>query len=129
VFAKAKIFPFGLKVSLLIAIMQPLTCFCFADWPSKLKIKGGRHLEAFSLQLVVLAVWKQAIHICNACAASTGESPSRDIPMKGFSVDAPHLLATSQLADDVYMQIERQFLAQVEYAEELPCTVGQIPGM
>ncbi|KAK3151157.1 hypothetical protein QOZ80_3AG0242460 [Eleusine coracana subsp. coracana] len=93
----------------------------------KEEIKGGRHLEAFSIQLVVLATWKQAIHVCSAYAASmAGESPSQDIPMKGFTADASHLLATSQVADDACMQVERQFLAEVEYAEELAGTVGQI---
>ena len=32
------------------------------------------------------------------------------------------------IADDECMQIERQFLTAVEYAEELASTVGQIPG-
>ncbi|KAK1651216.1 hypothetical protein QYE76_069021 [Lolium multiflorum] len=78
----------------------------------KEEIKGGRHLEAFSIQLIVLATWKQAIHICNSYAASSArESPSHDINM----------------ADDESMQIERQFLIAVEYAEELASTVGQIP--
>ncbi|CAM0872464.1 unnamed protein product [Alopecurus aequalis] len=78
----------------------------------KEEIKGGRHLEAFSIQLIILATWKQAIHICNTYAASAaGESPSQDINM----------------ADDECMQIERQFLIAVEYAEELASTVGQIP--
>nr|CAB3501299.1 unnamed protein product [Digitaria exilis] len=54
------------------------------------------------------------------------ESPSQDMPMKGLSADVPRLLANSQLADDAYMQIERQFLTEVEYAEELASTVGQI---
>lgn len=49
--------------------------------------------------------------------------------MKGLSADVPHLLANSQLADDAYMRIERQFLTEVEYAEELASTVGQIAGM
>jgi len=90
-----------------------------------LKIKAGRHLEAFSIQLIVLATWKQAIHLCNTFVAS----PSQDTPMKGPSADVPHLLANSQLVDDAYMQIERQFLSDVEYAEELASTVGQIAGM
>uniref|UniRef100_A0ACD5X130 Uncharacterized protein n=1 Tax=Avena sativa TaxID=4498 RepID=A0ACD5X130_AVESA len=78
----------------------------------KEEIKGGRHLEAFSIQLIVLATWKQAIHICNSYAASAArESPSHDINM----------------VDDEFMQIERQFLIAVEYAEELASTVGQIP--
>ncbi|XP_062216092.1 serine/threonine-protein kinase ATG1c-like isoform X2 [Phragmites australis] len=92
----------------------------------KEEIKVGGHLEAFSIQLIVLATWKQAICICNSYVASSRESPSQDIPMKGLSADAPHLLANSQLADDACMQIERQFLIEVEYAEELAGTVGQI---
>jgi len=95
-----------------------------------LKIKAGRLLEAFSIQLIVLATWKQAIHLCNTFVASaTRESPSQDIPMKGLSADVPPLLANSQLVDDVCTQIERQFLSDVEYAEELASTVGQIAGM
>ncbi|WVZ56417.1 hypothetical protein U9M48_006954 [Paspalum notatum var. saurae] len=93
------------------------------------EMKAGRHLEAFSIQLVVLATWKQAINLCNTFVTSAAiESPlhSHDIHMKGLSADAPHLLANSQLADDACMQIERQFLAEVEYAEELASTVGQI---
>jgi len=86
------------------------------------EIKAGRLLEAFSIQLIVLATWKQAIHLCNTFVAS----PSQDTPMKGPSADVPHLLANSQLVDDAYMQIERQFLSDVEYAEELASTVGQI---
>lgn len=77
-------------------------------------------MEAFSIQLIVLATWKQAIHLCNTFVASPArESPSQDIP----------LLATSKLADDACMQIEKQFLSEVEYAEELASTVGQIAGM
>ncbi|CAN6307160.1 unnamed protein product [Urochloa humidicola] len=91
------------------------------------EIKAGRHLEAFSIQLVVLATWKQAIHLCNTFAATAAsESPSQDTSMKGLSADIPLLLANSQLADDACMQIERQFLSDVEYAEELASTVGQI---
>ncbi|XP_066384482.1 serine/threonine-protein kinase ATG1c-like isoform X2 [Miscanthus floridulus] len=91
------------------------------------EIKGGRHLEAFSIQLIVLATWKQAIHLCNTFVASPArESPSHDIPMKELSADASHLLANSKLADDACMQIEKQFLSEVEYADELASTVGQI---
>ncbi|RLN40429.1 serine/threonine-protein kinase ATG1c-like isoform X1 [Panicum miliaceum] len=91
------------------------------------EIKAGRHLEAFSIQLIVLATWKQAIHLCNTFVASSArESPSQDIPMRGLSADDPHLLANSQLVDDACVQIERQFLSDVEYAEELASTVGQI---
>jgi serine/threonine-protein kinase ULK2 len=32
--------------------------------------------------------------------------------MKGLSADASHLLANSKLADDVCVQIEKQFLSE-----------------
>ncbi|KAF0915792.1 hypothetical protein E2562_038920 [Oryza meyeriana var. granulata] len=91
----------------------------------KEKIKDAKHLEAFSIQLVVLAIWKQAIYIYTSYASSaTRGSPSHDITAKGFGSDAPHLLANSQLVDDTNMEIERQFLVQLEYAEELASTIG-----
>uniref|UniRef100_A0A0D9VSC9 Protein kinase domain-containing protein n=1 Tax=Leersia perrieri TaxID=77586 RepID=A0A0D9VSC9_9ORYZ len=77
----------------------------------KEKIKDAKHLEAFSIQLVVLATWKQAIYICTSYASS--------------ATDAPHLLVNSQLIGDTYIEIERQFLVQMEYAEELASTIGQ----
>ncbi|PWZ06489.1 Serine/threonine-protein kinase ATG1c [Zea mays] len=81
----------------------------------------------FSIQLIVLATWKQAIHIGNTFVASPArESPSQDIPMKGHIAGASHLPANSKLADDACMQIEKQFLSEVEYAEELASIVGQI---
>ncbi|KAL5209424.1 hypothetical protein ABZP36_005047 [Zizania latifolia] len=92
----------------------------------KEEIKGAKHLEAFSIQLVVLATWRQAIHICNSYASSaTRESPSSDITARGFGSDIPHLLANSQLVDDACMHIERLFLVEMEYAEELASTIGQ----
>ncbi|KAL5217698.1 hypothetical protein ABZP36_018382 [Zizania latifolia] len=91
----------------------------------KEEIKGAKHLEAFSIQLVVLATWRQAINICNSYTSATRESPSPDITARGFGSGAPHLLANSQLVDDACMQIERQFLAEMEYAEELASTIGQ----
>jgi serine/threonine-protein kinase ULK/ATG1 len=92
----------------------------------KEKIKDAKHLEGFSIQLVVLATWKQAIYICTSYASSaTRENPSHDVTAKGFGSNAPHLLANSQLLYDTCMEIESQFLVQMEYAEELANTIGQ----
>ncbi|BAS83439.1 Os03g0268200, partial [Oryza sativa Japonica Group] len=89
-------------------------------------IKDAKHLEGFSIQLVVLATWKQAIYICTSYASSaTRENPSHDVTAKGFGSNAPHLLANSQLLYDTCMEIESQFLVQMEYAEELANTIGQ----
>ncbi|KAI3474134.1 hypothetical protein Pfo_028922 [Paulownia fortunei] len=40
------------------------------------KIEKGKPLEAFSVQLVILAIWKQALHICHTHAASATEGKS-----------------------------------------------------
>ncbi|KAI3498500.1 hypothetical protein L1887_34275 [Cichorium endivia] len=41
--------------------------------------KGGNRLEAFSIQLVILAIWKQALDICHTQAASAIKgSPSQE---------------------------------------------------
>ncbi|KAI3765264.1 hypothetical protein L2E82_15294 [Cichorium intybus] len=43
------------------------------------KIEGGNRLEAFSIRLVILAIWKQALDICHTQAASAIKgSPSQE---------------------------------------------------
>ncbi|CAH1413461.1 unnamed protein product [Lactuca virosa] len=44
------------------------------------KIESGNRIEAFSIQLVILAIWKQALDICHTQAASAIKgSPNLDI--------------------------------------------------
>ncbi|KAL6146069.1 hypothetical protein ACLB2K_056752 [Fragaria x ananassa] len=93
------------------------------------KIEAGKQLEAFSIQLVILAVWKQALHICHTQAASAMEgSPSQEITRirrstskKQGSPDAEECLeaVNSQGPEDLSAQIEREFLREVEHAEDL----------
>ncbi|PKI47256.1 hypothetical protein CRG98_032342, partial [Punica granatum] len=93
------------------------------------KIKAGRHLEAFSIQLVILAIWKQALDICHTQAASAMEgSPShgstrlkrssekkRESPDSGGSLNVVNNLRP----EDISPQIEGEFLREVEHAEQL----------
>lgn len=93
------------------------------------KIEAGKQLEAFSIQLVILAIWKQALHICHTQAASAMEgSPSqettrirRSTSKKHGSPDTEECLeaVNSQGSEDLSSQIEREFLREVEHAEEL----------
>ncbi|XP_059462546.1 serine/threonine-protein kinase ATG1c-like isoform X2 [Corylus avellana] len=93
------------------------------------KIEADRQLEAFSIQLVILAIWKQALHICHTQAASAMEgSPGQEIPRfrrstskkYGSSDTEEHLdVCSTQLPEDISSQIEREFLLEVEHAEEL----------
>ncbi|KAI4356524.1 hypothetical protein L6164_000542 [Bauhinia variegata] len=92
------------------------------------KMESGKQLEAFSIQLVILAIWKQALHICHAQAASAMEgSPSQETTRyrrsnskKPGSIDSDESLdENNQGPKDILSQIEREFLREFEHAEEL----------
>ncbi|KAK9289457.1 hypothetical protein L1049_007612 [Liquidambar formosana] len=92
------------------------------------KIEAGRQLEAFSIQLVILAIWKQAIHICHAQAASAMEgSPTqettrlrRSTSKKQSSPDMQDSLdvVNTEGPEDLSSHIEREYINQVAHAEE-----------
>ncbi|KAK2657765.1 hypothetical protein Ddye_010817 [Dipteronia dyeriana] len=92
------------------------------------KIEAGRHLEAFSIQLVILAIWKQALHICHTQAASAMDgSPSQETSRSRRSSRKKHGTPdteecpddNAQRPEELANQIEREFLHEVEHAEEL----------
>ncbi|PIN11678.1 Serine/threonine protein kinase [Handroanthus impetiginosus] len=89
------------------------------------KLEGGKQLEAFSIQLVILAIWKQALHICHTNAASAIEgSPSHETRRFRDKVHSPDVqeslgIPNVQGLRDICLQIERAFLREVEHAEEL----------
>ncbi|XP_044508804.1 serine/threonine-protein kinase ATG1c-like isoform X3 [Mangifera indica] len=91
------------------------------------KIEAGRHLEAFSVQLVILAIWKQALHICHTQAASAMDaSPSQESIRLRSSCKKHGTPNTEECRDvntlgleDMSSQIQREFLREVEHAEEL----------
>lgn len=113
-------------------VLKWLCCLFFLK-----KIEAGKQLEAFSLQLVLLAIWKQALHICHTQAASAMEgSPTqetsrlrRSTDKKQGSLDMQECLdnVNNQGPGDVCSQIEREFLHQVAHAEELAKVIE--PGM
>lgn len=99
------------------------------------KIAERSYLEAFSIQLVVLAIWKQALHICHAQAASALDAgPStreiRDRDGGGNKKDASgsEEVSTSlpQHLSEVSSQIERAFLHEVSRADELARELGPV---
>lgn len=94
------------------------------------EVANGRRLEAFSIQLVILAIWKQALHICHTQAASAIEgSPSQEVG--GGTKFVPnsresYSSSDSPLPDALCSQIERDFLVEVGHAEELARDMGQV---
>lgn len=91
-------------------------------------------MEAFSIQLVILAIWKQALHICHAQAASAIEgSPSQETIRLRRSNSKKHSTSDGECYSDyigpevITTQIEKEFLREVEHAEELANAIE--PGM
>ncbi|GMI69749.1 autophagy-related protein 1c [Hibiscus trionum] len=92
------------------------------------KIEAGKQLEAFSIQLVILAIWKQALHICHTQAASAMEgSPSQETSSR-LSASKKHGtsdreeckdIVSPEGPEDISSEIEKEFLREVEHAEEL----------
>ncbi|XP_021738034.1 serine/threonine-protein kinase ATG1c-like isoform X2 [Chenopodium quinoa] len=88
-------------------------------------IEAGRVLEAFSIQLVILAVWKQALHHTQAVSSTDDSSPdfakSRgSIKKINYSPDFQDSLdVCSQVLEDASDVIKREFFSEVEHAEEL----------
>ncbi|KAH9736181.1 serine/threonine-protein kinase ATG1c [Citrus sinensis] len=102
-------------------------CACAITELVNEKILAGKHLEGFSIQLVILAIWKQALHICHTQAASamdgspSGESTRLRSSRKKHGTpdteDCPGV--NTQGLEDMSSQIEKEFLREVEHAEEL----------
>ncbi|XP_048500515.1 serine/threonine-protein kinase ATG1c isoform X2 [Beta vulgaris subsp. vulgaris] len=91
-------------------------------------VEAGRLLEAFSIQLVILAVWKQALHICHTQAVSSTDGSPPDIAKARGSINKienspdfgePLDSVCSEVLEDVSTVIKREFFSEVEHAEEL----------
>ncbi|ANM64855.1 Protein kinase-like domain superfamily [Arabidopsis suecica] len=75
--------------------------------------ENGKHLEAFSIQLVILAIWNQALHICHTQAVSGIEgSLLQDINRVGRNISHGG-------SEKLLPQIQKEFVQEVERAEEL----------
>lgn len=86
--------------------------------------------------MAILAIWKQALHICHTQAISGLEgSPSQDINRLGRSSSLKHDTHNSDKitdlshdgSEEISSQIQRQFIQEIELAEELAKSIE--PGM
>ncbi|KAF6161111.1 hypothetical protein GIB67_007752 [Kingdonia uniflora] len=102
------------------------------------KTATGGQLEALSIQLVILAIWKQALHMCHTEAASAIEgSPTQEATRakgssskKNYSPDIQDSLNINdgQGPEALCSNIEREFLVEVGHAEELAQGLDPIDG-
>ncbi|XP_026414314.1 serine/threonine-protein kinase ATG1c-like isoform X2 [Papaver somniferum] len=91
------------------------------------KIDSGSQLEAFSLQLVNLAIWKQAMHICHTLAASAIDGSPTQETTRFRGGKSPNFVGT-QGPEAVCSQIEKEFLLEVGHAEELATGIVPVDG-
>ncbi|XP_020588220.1 serine/threonine-protein kinase ATG1c-like [Phalaenopsis equestris] len=97
------------------------------------ELENGRRLEAFSIQLLILAILKESLHICHTQAVvAADESPSETTKFpqtsKASSSGSTNCFSSSDppLPYSVSSEIEKEFLISVERAEELAKDVGQV---
>lgn len=94
--------------------------------------ENGRQLEAFSVQLVILAIWKQALSFCHIqFARSTEGCPSHEFKSQentNTSSGSRCCIGSSesQVSDALSSEIKREFVLAVEHAEELAKGMEQV---
>ncbi|VVB05599.1 unnamed protein product [Arabis nemorensis] len=77
------------------------------------KTESGKQLEALSIQLVILAIWNQALHICHTQAVSGIEGSLRQ------DVNKVRRNISHEGSEKLLSQIQGEFVQEVERAEEL----------
>ncbi|GMH26521.1 hypothetical protein Nepgr_028364 [Nepenthes gracilis] len=105
-----------------------LQCACTMKELVDGKIEAGRHLEAFSIQLVLLAVWKQALNIFHTWAVSSMEgTPTREFTRSWGSPHKKHCILgfhdssnvfNPQYPEDLSSEIKNKFFQEISNAEE-----------
>ncbi|KAJ7522008.1 hypothetical protein O6H91_19G078500 [Diphasiastrum complanatum] len=108
------------------------------------KLDAGQSLESFSVQLVCLAIWKEALHVCHAWAAAAADmsspffeeeigdaAPRRDgLQNTGGEYIYEGTVEGGQeaAAASACSRMEREFSMAVERAEDLATHIGSTDG-
>ncbi|KAI9090343.1 hypothetical protein K1719_028678 [Acacia pycnantha] len=104
---------------------------------SQEKYNAGVHLESFAIELVVLAIWKKVLDICNFWLTSIAEgklpgsttSKKSTISCGDESMSQP-MLEKIDFSDPsaVSLWAEKGFIFAVDHAEKLSCLVRNMDG-
>lgn len=103
-----------------------------------LQFKEALFVESFSVELVVLAIWKEALRVCSSWLGSTAGS---DLPetssanesalpvqeVAGLSLNSREEMDFSK-PSSVYMLVERGFISAVDRAEKLSSHLQDMDG-
>lgn len=101
------------------------------------KLNVGMHLESFSIELVILAIWKEALQACDSWMVSISEVDARDSSSANdcpFTPDDDHSSLAFEASFDVQKPssvcswARREFLAAYDRAEKLSSSFQDING-
>ncbi|XP_047161447.1 serine/threonine-protein kinase ATG1a isoform X1 [Vigna umbellata] len=103
---------------------------------SQQKYDTGLYLESLAVELVILAIWKKALEICNSWMASltTSGFPESSSTNESISSSNVELPQTSELKinfsdpPSVSMWAKHEFVLAVDRAEKLSCRVQNMDG-
>ncbi|WVZ17395.1 hypothetical protein V8G54_010377 [Vigna mungo] len=98
--------------------------------------ENGLYLESLAVELVILAIWKKALEICNSWMASltTSGLPESSSTNESISSSNVELPQTSELKinfsdpSSVSMWAKHEFVLAVDRAEKLSCRVQNMDG-
>lgn len=99
-----------------------------------MQFHAGLHLESFSLELVTLAVWKEALHICSSWIASTAEADALNTFSANENPSHQKDIMSLNMAEGVdFMKpssvcswAERAFIIACDRAEKISNTLQDI---
>ncbi|WKA05689.1 hypothetical protein VitviT2T_023638 [Vitis vinifera] len=102
------------------------------------KLKDGQFLESFSVELVVLAIWKKAVQVCSSWLASTAgsdlpetSSTNESAPVQevaGLSLNSQEEEIDFSKPSSVSILVESEFIAACDHAEKLSSHLQDMDG-
>ncbi|RVW95487.1 Serine/threonine-protein kinase ATG1a [Vitis vinifera] len=101
-------------------------------------LKDGQFLESFSVELVVLAIWKKAVQVCSSWLASTAgsdlpetSSTNESAPVQevaGLSLNSQEEEIDFSKPSSVSILVESEFIAACDHAEKLSSHLQDMDG-
>ncbi|KAF7843737.1 serine/threonine-protein kinase ATG1a isoform X1 [Senna tora] len=104
---------------------------------SQEKYNAGLYLESFSVELVVLAIWKKALEVCNSWLASISEGKIPESTSEKESTFSCRDVCTSKTMEQktdfsepssVSLWAKQGFIFAVDHAEKLSCHIQSVDG-
>lgn len=93
-----------------------------------LQMEAGQGLESFSIQLVSLAIWKEALRVCQTWAVNVGDREDQG-SNKERDISTEEAQSEETSAANACSLMEREFAFAVERAECLASQLNVVDGI